>query len=128
MVLKIELTIWFFVCYLLWCLLSPIFQKKYRFPLFSAETAVKPLLKLTLALIRLKFWFLDQMTSHAVQLILKFYLPAIGDLTCQNGGKTAVFLTLVLIMLEFWFLDTITSNAVQIILNSICPPLTVYPA
>jgi hypothetical protein len=44
-------------------------------------------------------------------------LTAIGDLTRQNGGKTAVFLTLVLIMLEFWFLDTMTSHAVQMILK-----------
>jgi hypothetical protein len=46
------------------------------------------------------------MTAHAVQIILKSYLPAIGGISRRNGGKTAVFLTFSLIMLEFWFLDS----------------------
>ena len=41
-------------------------------------------------------------------------MSAIGGLSRQNGGKTAVFLIMALIMLEFWFLDTVTPHTVLI--------------
>ena len=69
---------------------------------YHLSSVVKLLFRLTFALIRLEFRFLDLSNDFSYS---------------ANNFKTAVFLTLALIILEFWFLDTITSHMVQIILE-----------
>ena len=77
--------------------------------------AVQIVLEILFALF--EFWFLDTMTSYAVQIIFKKNFTCHWRYILLNLRYNRCFLTWALIKLEFCFLHTITSHAVQIILE-----------